>query len=168
MASDTNDIKLKDQEIAENEAIARIQLIEAQTDLAKAQAIKTTAEAEAVEPGNQLAMYKAYVDGMAKDRQHERELKKMGIEQEMEEDAAKNAPLPGEGPQPPPMAPGETTAAQEPMSPPPTEPSLPALPDGMGGPQGMPTNPGEGMTSEVSGGMHPNSVLPDLKAEVMG
>ena len=49
-----SDAKLHELEHAEIEMNARIGLIEAQTDLAKAQALKTIAEAEAVEPGIQM------------------------------------------------------------------------------------------------------------------
>jgi copper chaperone CopZ len=83
-ASDDYDIKLKDQEIRENEAIARIQNIEADTNLKIAQTVKSIADAEAVEPGQQLQQYTAWVNKVKADQQHDRELKKIGIEQEMD------------------------------------------------------------------------------------
>jgi chaperonin GroES len=81
-AKDAQEIKLHELEHAEMELIARIQLIEAQVDQTKALTMKTLADAEAVEPGQQLEQYKAYAADLATIRQHERELKKLGMESE--------------------------------------------------------------------------------------
>jgi len=97
MAADKHDIALKDQEIRENEAIARIQNIEADTNLKVAQTVKSIADAEAVEPGQQLLQYKAYLDRMKAEQQHERELKKLGLEQEMDAEAAEGDKKDGTG-----------------------------------------------------------------------
>lgn len=89
-AQDDFELKLKDQEIRENEAIARIQNIEADTNLKIVQGMKTLAEAEAVEPGIQLQQYKAYLSDLAQQQQHERELMKLNMETEMDEEESEN------------------------------------------------------------------------------
>lgn len=84
-AQDKFDLDLKDQELREAESIAKVQNIEADTNLKVAQTVKTIAEAEAVEPGHQLANYTAWLNQVKIQQQHERELKKLGIEQEEEQ-----------------------------------------------------------------------------------
>jgi len=84
-AQDAQQNKLHELEHAEMELIAKIELLQKQAGLVEAQTLKTIADAEAVEPGQQLAQYKAYADDMAKIRQHERELKKIGAESEESE-----------------------------------------------------------------------------------
>jgi len=70
----------------ERESLSRCLKTQAETDLIVAQTMKTIAEAEAVEPGQQLEQYKAFVDDMKRQQQHERELKKIGIDREESED----------------------------------------------------------------------------------
>jgi len=85
-AQDAAENALRDSEVKERESIARCQKTEAEIDLIIAQTMKAIAEAEAVEPGQQLEQYKAFVDDMKRQQQHERELKKIGIDREESED----------------------------------------------------------------------------------
>ena len=116
-ASDKAELEIKDQEMRENETIARIQNIEADTNLKIAQGMKALADAEAVEPGTQLLQYRAYMDDLKAQQQHERELKKIGIEQEEEEDKSKKGAA--EGGEGAPSGPGtDTPPADGGMAPP--------------------------------------------------
>lgn len=81
-AEDAAEINLNKSENESRESLARIQKMEAETDLIVAQTMKAIAEAEAVEPGVQLQQYKAFVDDMKRQQQHERELKKISITNE--------------------------------------------------------------------------------------
>ena len=162
-ASDDYDIKLKDQELRENEAIARIQNIEADTNLKVAQGMKALADAEAVEPGQQLLQYRAYMDDLKGQQQHERELKKIGIEQEEEkekaEKSAEGAPS-GNEPNTPPADGG--------MAPSPNDTIGPISP--AGSPVGTPgPNPvGADLESELAGSngdANYNAIGADLRAQ---
>ena len=103
-------------EMDERESLARCLKIEADTDLVIAQTMKTIAEAEAVEPGQQLDQYKAFVDDMKRQQQHERELKKIGIDREESEDGQEVG--------------ADTKGANAGMAPEPSDQGSPAMPPG--------------------------------------
>lgn len=79
-AKDDIDIRMHDIECKKMEAVAKVMKLEAEIDLIKAQTMETIAKAEAVEPGTQLDQYKLYLDNMKAEQQHERELKKIGLD----------------------------------------------------------------------------------------
>ena len=150
-ASDDYDLKLKDQEIKENETLARIQNIEADTNLKIAQGMKALADAEAVEPGTQLQMYRAYMDDLKNQQQHERELKKNQIEQEEEEDKAKESAKGGEGAPSGPTDGGNTPPTDGGMAPPPDNTVGPIGPAGTPPGTAGPTVTGTNLDTALSG-----------------
>jgi hypothetical protein len=122
-AKDANENKLHELEQAAMTQLDQRMKLEAEIDLIKAQTMKTLAEAAAVEPGQQLEQYRAFADDMAKVRQHERELKKLGIDAE---EGGSNEPA-GE----------DTQGASSGMAPEPPNTESNAMPQG-----GAPSTPG--------------------------
>ena len=152
-AQDATDAKLHELEHAEIEMNARIGLIEAQTDLAKAQALKTIAESEAVEPGTQMEQYKTNLAQIEHERKYELEHKKVEMAAEQKAQAAPPVPPQGAAPQPPAKPSRERVKINRDES------------DSM---MGADIEDNMDDASETSGGMNPNAVLPELKAETMG
>jgi chaperonin GroES len=78
-AKDEADLKLDEAEVKRMEAVARIQKLEAEIEQIKASTMKTLAEAEAVEPGQQMDYYRMISDDLHKNLAHDREMKKLEL-----------------------------------------------------------------------------------------
>lgn len=125
-AKDEQEARLDDMEMKQRESYAKILEIEANTDLIRAKTLETIAKAEAVEPGIQLNQYKAYLEDLKREQQHERELLKMQHEADEAKEEGEEGGESGEGT--PPNTPREDAGMAGPPSNPGSSPMPPSNP----------------------------------------